>query len=319
MGSVYQRKDGRWVAKYQDLEGSWRYLYRKSKGEAKQALREALKDRDDGIIPASKMTVGLYLDEWFEDRRNTISPRTWRNQESIIRCHVKPHIGTVRLSKLTGKDVTNLYRRNLTNGLRTSTVRQIHALLNQAMRDAVRSKYIRTNPLDGIKPPKDIRKEPDILTKEQVMHLLDCVRGARFECAFVLMALCGLRINECLSLEWRSVDLEAGTLTVRAGKTPSARRTLTLPVRALESLVRLRSTCDGTGYLFPTSSGNPVDVSNFYRWSWRPMLTKAGLPETLTPHKLRHGAASLLLNEGVPLTIVSRYLGSTLAIRERKG
>ena len=106
-GSVYQRKDGRWVAQYRDARGKVRYLYRRTKGEAKQALREALRDRDDGIIPASKMTVGLYLDEWFEDRRNTISPRTWRNQESIVRCHVTQRIGSVRLSKLSGKDVTN--------------------------------------------------------------------------------------------------------------------------------------------------------------------------------------------------------------------
>ena len=39
------------------------------------------------------------------------------------------------------------------------------------------------------------------------------------------------------------------------------------------------------------------------------MLAKACLPRTLTPHKLRHGAASLLLNEGVPVPLVSRYLG----------
>jgi hypothetical protein len=61
-GSVYQRgKDGRWVAQYRDASGKVRYLYRKTKAEAKQALREALTDRDNGIIPASKMTVEIYL------------------------------------------------------------------------------------------------------------------------------------------------------------------------------------------------------------------------------------------------------------------
>ena len=51
-GSVYQRKDGRRVAQYKDLKGKTRYLYRKTKGEAKKALRQALKDRDDGYVPA---------------------------------------------------------------------------------------------------------------------------------------------------------------------------------------------------------------------------------------------------------------------------
>ncbi len=104
-GSVYQRQgDGRWVAQYRDARGKVRYIYRKSKNEAKQALREALTDRDSGIVPPSKMTVGMYLGEWFEDRRNTISPSTWRNQESIIRCHVQPHIGSQKLCKLAGKE-----------------------------------------------------------------------------------------------------------------------------------------------------------------------------------------------------------------------
>jgi integrase len=39
------------------------------------------------------------------------------------------------------------------------------------------------------------------------------------------------------------------------------------------------------------------------------MLRKAGLPESLTYHQLRHGAASLLLNQNVPVPVVSRYLG----------
>ena len=74
---------------------------------------------------------------------------------------------------------------------------------------------LRTNPLEGIKPPKDIRKEPDVLTKEQVLRLLEVVRDDRFECIYVLCALLGLRIGETLALRWNDVDLDRGTLQVR--------------------------------------------------------------------------------------------------------
>src|SRR5688572_13056479 len=53
-GSVYRRKDGRWVAQYRDARGKVRYVYRKTRGEAKKALREALQDRDEGYVPAQK-------------------------------------------------------------------------------------------------------------------------------------------------------------------------------------------------------------------------------------------------------------------------
>jgi integrase len=83
-GSVYQRKDGRWVAQYTDAKGKTRYLYRKTKVEARKALREALEDRDDNFVPADKITVGMYLDEWLDERRQTVSHGTWRVRESII-------------------------------------------------------------------------------------------------------------------------------------------------------------------------------------------------------------------------------------------
>src|SRR5215207_6549941 len=104
-GSVYQRKDVRWVAQYRDARGKVRYVYRKSKGEAKKALREALRDRDEGYVSADKLTVGLYLEEWMSERKNTVSGRTWRVQESMLRNRVKPHIGDTRLSKLSPADV----------------------------------------------------------------------------------------------------------------------------------------------------------------------------------------------------------------------
>ena len=56
-GSVFQRKDGKWCGKWKDASGKWRYLYRKTKAEAKQELCEALRDRDDNMIPAEKMTL----------------------------------------------------------------------------------------------------------------------------------------------------------------------------------------------------------------------------------------------------------------------
>ena len=146
------------------------------KSEAKKALRQALKDRDDNFVPADKMTVGLYLDEWMVERKNTVSARTWRVQESIIRCRIKPRIGTDKLCKLSGRDVTKLYRRLLNQeGLSASTVGHTHVILKQALRDAVRDKYSRTNPIDDVQPPKRVRREKGVLTPGDVRKLLDAV------------------------------------------------------------------------------------------------------------------------------------------------
>src|SRR5215216_1688320 len=243
-GSVLRWKDGRWVAQYRDAKDKVRYIYRRSKADARKALGDALRDRDEGYVPADKLTVDVYLDRWMEERHTTVSGRTWRVQESMLRNRVKPHIGDVRLSKLSPADVRAMYRRLLSDGLTPSTVGNVHVILKQALRDAVRDKYIRSNPLDDVKPPKQQRKEKQVLTPDEVRRLLETVRGGRFEGVFYLCSLAGLRIGEALALRYEDVDLERGTIRVErtlhegecsAPKTSSSRRTLSLPQRALEA------------------------------------------------------------------------------------
>ncbi len=60
----------------------------------------------------------------------------------------------------------------------------------------MRLKYISRNPLDDVRPPKQHTREMDVLTPEQVSRLLDTVRGDRWECVYVLGAVCGLRVGE---------------------------------------------------------------------------------------------------------------------------
>ena len=61
--------------------------------------------------------------------------------------------------------------------------------------------------------------------------------------------------------------------------------------------------------MLPFEEWEPYDTGKLLEWGWKRTLQKANLPESTTFHQLRHGTASLLLNQGVPLPVVSRYLG----------
>jgi hypothetical protein len=82
-------------------------------------------------------------------------------REGFVRNHLKPAIGNTKLAKLAANDVRSLYRQKSRQRLATSSVKRIHELLKQALRYAVRSKYIGTNPLDEVKPPKASYREMD--------------------------------------------------------------------------------------------------------------------------------------------------------------
>jgi integrase len=319
-GSVFQRSDGKWCGKYKDISGKWRYLYRKNKSETKAALREALKDRDEGIVPANKMTVAHAVDSWLENNKDSVSIRTWGNRESLMRNHVKSSpMANTKLVNLTSEDLRKYFQAMLRKGLSDSTIKQVHAGLKQACNEAVRSKLIRSNPLDEIRPPKqNSHAEMTVLTPKQVRQLLAAVRGDRFE-GVIILGTCGLRVGEALSIRWEDVSLNDGTLQVRRTlwrgkvyppKTPHSRRLIKLPTIALEALTRHaeKHGHPTEGYMFATRTGNPVAASNFHTHSWKPALRKAGLPD-IHFHHLRHGAASLLLSQNLPVPIVSRYLG----------
>ena len=319
-GTVFQRSDGRWCAKYKDANGKTKYLYRKTKQFAKQALREALKDRDDSIIPADKLTLNDALDAWLDEQRDRVSRRTYVNRESLVRIHIKRHaISSVRLTRLTPTDLRGFYRVK-SKTLSPATVGRLHDVLKKSINPYVRSKRIRSNPADDVKPPKEHQRELDVLKPEQLNRLLETVRGSRYEGIIVLGACCALRIGEALSLRYEDCDSVAGTVSIRRTlwkgktyppKTPQSRRTLQMPTVAREWLVRHREQHGNpkTGYLFQTATGTPIANENFWRWGWKPALRKAGLDEGLHYHDLRHGAISLLLQQGIPVPVVSSFAG----------
>jgi len=307
MSSVFKRKDGKWCGKWKK-DGTWRYVYRSSEGAVREALEQ--KSRYEESIPVVRKDnrrVGKLLDEWLEDLDGTVSRRTYLNRESLIRIHLKPSLGSVKVEDLTPRDVRKLLRSKLED-LAPSTVKRLHLILKSALPSRA---------MEGVKPPRIETNELHVLSKDQLLHLLETVKGDRLEGVYVLGAVCGLRIGESLGLRWEDVSFESQTVQIRRTvwrgrvfqpKTSNSRRTLRLPKRALDSLIRLGNESDADGYLFGTSNGNPIDPANFHRWSWTPTIRKCGL-DGLTYHQLRHGAASLLLNQNVPVPVVSRYLG----------
>lgn len=320
-GCVFRRKDGKWCAKWKDSHGKYRYIYRKTRAEAKSVLREALKDRDDNIAPPDGFSLNEALEGWLDGMRDSVSLRTWTNRESLVRIHIKPHsIGTKKLCKLTPEHLRSFYREKLVT-LAPSTVGRLHDVIKKACNEQVHEyKRLRSNPASEVKPPKEKQRDMKVLKPEQVNRLLDAIRGSRYEVIIVLGAVCALRIGEALSLRYEDVDLIAGTISIRRTlwkgntyppKTPQSRRTLALPERALDAL-RRHCAAHGypsEGYLCQTCNGTPLAAETFWRWGWKKALRDAELDVNLHYHDLRHGAASLLLNQSVPVPIVSQYLG----------
>lgn len=134
-GSVYTRKDGRVVGQY-EINGKTRYIYGSNEKQVADRVAEAIKNRDAGI-DSENMTVGGYLDRWLVAIKDTIRTGSWKQYEMIVRLHIKPTLGGVRLEKLNALQIQSFYRERLDAGLSPRRVQYVHVTVRKALKDAV--------------------------------------------------------------------------------------------------------------------------------------------------------------------------------------
>ena len=136
----------------------------KSKKEVSQRLREVTSEIDRGVYCAPcKMTVGEWLDIWSTEYLFGVKEGTAYSYRAVIRNHIKPEIGLIRLDALNPHTVQSLYNQKFKE-LSAKTVKNIHGILHAALRQAVLNGYIPNNPTDSSIRPRIEKKE---------MHAMD--------------------------------------------------------------------------------------------------------------------------------------------------
>jgi integrase len=219
-GITRHKKSGLFMARYtvQTLTGPKRKtLYGKTRREVDEKLTAAKADRDGGLVfDADNTKLGEYLGRWLTDSvHDTVRPTTFERYEQMVRLHIRPVLGQLKLKNLTPTHVRVLYREKLDAGLAPRTVQYVHVTLHKALKQAIADGLIPRNATEAVKPPQVRREEIRPLTAEHVKVLFEAAKGDRLEALYVLAVTAGLRQGELLDLKWDDIDLEVGTLHVR--------------------------------------------------------------------------------------------------------
>lgn len=304
-------------------------LYGKTQAEVLAKKREHAIEA--GLTPDSnKMTVAELLDRWLlssattKNREHTIES----SYEPIIRLHLKPAIGHHRARALTGVQVQTLINTKAKK-YAPRTVRNIRAVLRKALNWAKGKKLITDNVALGCDLPPAAKPKHRTLNQNEAQRFLDALAGHRLEALFWTLILMGIREAEAIGLRAASLDLDAGTMRVdtqiqRVGRrfqeTPTKSGsdvTLAIPsilVPVLQAhLDRLAEEATYTrwrdqGLLFPNETGGPFHASYIYK-QFKAALKRAGIePAGIRVHDLRHTCASLLIAQGVHLSVVKERL-----------
>src|SRR5215208_8133921 len=171
-GSIYRRKDGRWVGQYliyTPKGPTYRYLYGKTRQVVAEMLTKAMAQRDSGLaFETGKLTVVEYMNKWLtESARNRLRPKTYKDYAGLTRVHIVPALGHIKLKNLTPLHVQQFYSAKLDSGLSKRTVEYLHTVLHAALKQAVRWELVPRNVTESVDPLRPEKRERPTLTLEQ--------------------------------------------------------------------------------------------------------------------------------------------------------
>ena len=312
-----------------------------NKRKAEAFLREKLAEyeRMEGIVQTDT-SFSDYVRVWLDHIARTVDEVTLQGYKSLADTHILPYFdeaGT-KLTKLDHKAIQRYMdmkftsgRRDGKGGLSPRSLRLHKNIIAQTLDLAVRNKLIQSNPCQFVVLPQCERFESQFYTENQLKALFSALKDDPILPMVRITAWYGLRRSELLGLQWDSLDLDAGTMTIRhtvskvtevvakdKTKNASSRRTFPLTPEAVEIFTKAKEQEERNRamfgreyqenpYVFKWPDGHPYSP-DYISHHFAKVLKRHGLPH-IRFHELRHSCASMLINMGFTLKDVQEWLG----------
>jgi integrase len=270
------------------------------KGEAREALNAEFDRIRLGAAYRAPITLQELSDRFLE--QYVAAPRTVTAARQRLKRPLAA-FGDAQAGDLTTETLQAFLARQPVG---KATRRDIVRTLRAVYRFGTEAGIVATDPARRVRAPRPVRGEKILpLTLEEVDRVAE--ECGRFGSLVRFMADSGARPAEVVALEWRHVDLDAGTVELPGTKTDLAWRTVHLTSRGVDALREVpRSIL--TRRVFHHESGKPLSWPYFAQGWWHPALDLAGL-EARPPYSLRHSFALHSLQAGVPIATLARLMG----------
>lgn len=332
-GSIYRRKDGRWVGELRlghDANGKRqrKVVYGRTQRDVREKLDEAKRQHAGGTLTTPDVTVADHLAAWRTSKARDVKPRTAELHAHYCNHHIVPAVGHLKLRDLTPLHVEHLVG-TIADTVGKNTANKCRTLLFSAMKKAVRLRMIPFNPVEAVDPIKEQPRAMKLWSTSETDRFLAEASTHRLYAAFHLLLSTGLRRGELLGLRWgdidgnvlhvvRSVTLRNNVEVITTPKTKRSTRIVALPDDTLAVLEAHRQRQRGEHaaigiqpdqrtHIVTSEVGTLMGVRNFSR-TFTHLQARAGVTR-IRLHDLRHLHATLLVAHGIDLRTVADRLG----------
>jgi len=346
-GLIRKRPDGRWEGRYtlgydpKTGKQQQKYVYGKTQKEVRQKLTQIASEVDEGnYLEPSTMKFGAWLEMWLETYVVPAKkPYTVSSYENICRKYLIKHLGRLPISQLNAFQIQQMYNTLLLDDkLSPKTIKNIHGVLHNALRQAVKLQMIKTNPSEMCDLPRAYRKEIQPMEQEDIVQFLKALQEEKYARLYKVTLFTGMRQGEVLGLTWDCVDFENCTLYVnkqlqksqKVGGTyvlvptkNSKGRIVTVAEAVMDILREEKEWQEHNreiagsawqndwGLVFTNEIGGHLCHFTVYR-RFKEVVKEIGLPKERF-HDLRHSFAVVSLESGDDIKTVQANLGHATA------
>ena len=318
MAVTYDDNRQKWKVDFRDQNNKRRRKWFKLKRDADKYHRDKLDEVGKGTymaereIPTFKEVAAAFLEAKAQEVRDT----TLEQYRQHIECHINPILGETRLDLLLYDELEKYTKAKIKEGrISYATIRKTLTTLGAVLayssvkyrvydyraQDIKQARKLVSKKAESNNGERQDKKEISYLDQAQAKKLIQAAdaKSHKHGMLFYLAIYTGLRQGELLGLEWQDIDLDKGVLHVRRTfnhgkvrdtKSDSSTRDIDLSKDAVQRLREWKIACPITDrqLVFPSDVGNHIEARNLYNRVYKPLLKKAGLPEELTFHALRH-------------------------------
>ena len=337
-GNIRKRSEHSWEASLRTEDGERLYVYGSSQKQVKEKLQEIQTEIANGTyVPETEMTVGEWLDEWYECFTTGVKASSRARYEQDIRNHIKPAIGHINLQDLKLLHVQRFLNQcKEKKNLALKTVKNIYLVLNKALKKAQSQGLIRQNPCDEAEIPSydTPQKEMRPLKDAEVTQFLKLIAGHPDEFFLYTALFTGMRESELIGLTWDCIDWDTGNIHLYRQLKPVKGRKATWAFTTLKnkqsrdfiappSVIHILKKQklkqaewklqygevyeNDLNLVFTNPFGKHLTSVTIYN-HFKAIVTQMGLPEVRF-HDLRHTYATLALQNCVDVKTVSNNLG----------
>ncbi len=342
-GAIRQRPDKLWEKRFYVTNPSTGVSERFSVyGRTKTEVIRKAKEKEIEVLMRSKddspssYTLEEWLNTWLSEFALNIKEATFCKYEQVIRCHLVPALGDIRLNRLTVVAVQRFYNGKVREGLSAKTIHDIHGVLHKALEHARRLEYVQKNVTDDCELPSVHRKEMHPIVDDKLKEFLLALEDSPYRDIIYVTVFTGMRKSEAIGLTWDCIDFNAGTIHLYRQLTrcrlPGKKgqyefislknnksRTFSPAVQVMDILRKIRAKqaeqrlkagmCwkQNGNFVFTDAVGNHLSDATVYE-NFKRIVKKLGMNDTRF-HDLRHTFATLALQNGADIKTVSMSLG----------